>query len=62
MPLILDSCLLLLVAMEMTFSSVSVVLALEQVVGISRFLGFVGFDPALNTIVVSHQGTDPDEL
>ena len=24
--------------------------------------GFVGFDPTLETVIVSHQGTDPSEM
>lgn len=27
-----------------------------------RALGYVGYDPTLQTVVVSHQGTDPFEL
>ena len=25
-------------------------------------IGFVGYDPTLDTVVVSHQGTDPKEM
>ena len=28
----------------------------------ARMAGFVGYDPTLGEVIVSHQGTDPDEM
>lgn len=28
----------------------------------TMYTGFVGYDPTLDTVIVSHQGTDPEDV
>jgi hypothetical protein len=51
-----------LAVMGTVFSSVSALFGVDEFVFDLFSIGYVGFDPTLQTVVVAHQGTDTSEM